>query len=95
MTKKPTETQTMRPNLLEGMMKLEDVDDMLSELNTPGLQDVDFSAQRKVLESLGVGPSSAPKDKEETDLEDLFKQLQSKSGMQEREFDDAVSVTES
>jgi len=44
-------TSTANP-LLQGMTKPEDVDDLLSELSTPGLQDFDFVAQRRYIENL-------------------------------------------
>lgn len=74
------------------MTKPEDVDDMLSELSTPGLQDIDFAAQRLMIENLSRhSESRLTVDKEELDLQECFKQLQGGSGLKEKEFDDAVS----
>ena len=51
------------------MTKPEEIDDMLSELSTPGFQEDDFAAQKRYIESLLNGKAKAlTVDKEEMDL---------------------------
>lgn len=65
-------------------IKLEEIDDMLSEISTPGL-DQDLAAQKRYIDSL------LNKPREEVDLEDCFEKLKQGSKMGAKEFDDSVS----
>lgn len=80
------------------MTRPEDIDDMLSELSTPGLGD-DLAAQKKYIDDLiNKGKKQAFQDiqatagdKEEQDLHNLFNDLKAGSGMAGQKFDDIVS----
>ncbi len=72
-----------------GMTKPEDIDDMLSELSTPGL-DEDIAAQKKYIEQL-LNRNKSTADQEEQELQKCFDQLKAGSTMNSKQFEDSVS----